>query len=371
VSLSFDVSSLASQSLDFWYKIEAVKNSILDPGFTWYPYYSLGNLEHFEQLLTGSRRDLRELLLSGKILDIGCADGDFAFFLESIGCQVQAVDFPATNINEMRGVRKLKEVLDSNIEIFELNLDGPFELPQRRYGLVCLLGVLYHLKNPVLVLEKLALHCRYCLLSTRIASHSPNGTPLSGEPVAYLLDPSELNADPTNFWIFSGPGLRRLLERTRWEIVDYATIGAAGSDPNSLENDQRAFCLLRSRVHLTNVRLVEGFHEEEESGWRWTAGRFAFEIPLDANARRFGFDVYLPEAIFDRLGPLTLNVQVTGTPLPSLAMPSPGMYPYDGDIPASAMQEPYVVCTLDRCLPPQPPEQRELGVIVTEIRFGM
>jgi tRNA (mo5U34)-methyltransferase len=51
------------------------------------------------------------------VLDIGTADGDLAFFLESIGFRVIAIDYPGTNFNGMRGIQKLKEALNSRVEL--------------------------------------------------------------------------------------------------------------------------------------------------------------------------------------------------------------------------------------------------------------
>jgi hypothetical protein len=70
-------------------------------------------------------------------------------------------------------------------------------------------------------------------------------------PVAYLLDEREANNDPTNFWIFSDAGLRRILKRTGWEILDYITVGNTNdSDPATAEGDERAFCLVKSRLFV-------------------------------------------------------------------------------------------------------------------------
>jgi hypothetical protein len=197
-------------------------------------------------------------------IDIGCADGDMAFFLESLGCKAHVVDYAPTNYNGMQGVRLLKSELSSSIEIHEVDLDSQFRLPQETFGLAFFLGILYHLKNPYYALESLAKSARYCLISTRIAKfdtrhiepdvRSANLLPdkrtnLSRLPVAYLLDVLEANNDSTNYWIFSDAGLRRILKRTGWDICDYMTVGnTTNSDPASAEGDERAFCLVKSRL---------------------------------------------------------------------------------------------------------------------------
>ena len=41
----------------------------------------------------------------GPVLDIGCGDGDLSYLLASLGCDVTAIDLPASNFNWMTGVQ--------------------------------------------------------------------------------------------------------------------------------------------------------------------------------------------------------------------------------------------------------------------------
>ena len=218
--------------------------------FDWYPYDSLVNFHALERMLTGDHRYLLSLAAGQPVLDIGCGDGSTAFFLESLGCKVCAIDHPSTNINRMRGIYRLKEALQSSIEIREIDLDHQFTLDTERYGLVLLFGTLYHLKNPFYVLETLAKHSRFCLLSTRIAQLSPDhSVRFAYLPVAYLLEEDETNSDATNYWIFSETGLRRLLRRCNWGIGDYSSFECTlDSDPVHDDADERAFCFLESSL---------------------------------------------------------------------------------------------------------------------------
>jgi 2-polyprenyl-3-methyl-5-hydroxy-6-metoxy-1,4-benzoquinol methylase len=217
--------------------------------FTWYGYDILSNLWHIEGLLGQEHADLLSSVQGQPVADIGAADGDLAYFFERQGFDVDVLDWPATNWNGLRGARRLHELLASNIGIHEVDLDSQFGLPRQRYGLVFLLGILYHLKNPFYVLETLAKHTRYCILSTRIARATVDGAvALERAPLAYLLDPTECNNDPTNYWIFSMAGLVRLADRCGWDVVAQRRVGdTAASDPSSHEHDERAFLLLESR----------------------------------------------------------------------------------------------------------------------------
>ena len=87
------------------------------------------------------------------------------------------------------------------------------------------LGILYHLKNPFLVMETLSKVARHRLVSTQVARFIPHGQPIHEIPVAYLLYPTESNNDSTNYWTFSEAGLLRLFDRTGWDVLTCRTIG--------------------------------------------------------------------------------------------------------------------------------------------------
>lgn len=247
--------ALAQDAQAFKSVLADARAALSDRNVPWYPYGSLDNFHLLERMLEGEFRNMFNDVRGQVIADIGAADGDTAFFLESRGHAVDVIDYAPTNFNGCRGVRALREQLGSSIGIHEVDLDAQFELPRESYGLTLLLGILYHLKNPYYALEVMARRSRWMLLSTRIArwSSSAEGSEasrieLSRAPVAYLLAPDETNGDATNYWIFSEPGLRRLLDRTGWNVCCFRSFGATdASDPASPQGDERAFCLLRSR----------------------------------------------------------------------------------------------------------------------------
>jgi len=150
---------------------------------------------------------------------------------------VVAVDHPAYNHNGMRGIRALKAALGSAVEIHELDADRPFTLPHDTYDLVFFLGILYHLRNPFYVLEELARRTTHCFLNTRVARRFPDGSAMPANvALAYLLAEEELNQDNSNYFIFSEPGLRVMLDRAHWRIRDYVSLGDTSlSDPVRLE----------------------------------------------------------------------------------------------------------------------------------------
>jgi hypothetical protein len=338
--------------------------------FAWYPYDSLANVQQLERLL-GSRYDfLLQGAQSGGVLDVGCADGDLAFLFESLGCRVTAVDHPLSSHNHMRGIRALKQALDSTIDIHEIDLDSQFSLPGQDYGLTLFLGILYHLKNPFYALERLARHSRYCVLSTRIARCFPDGARMPNDrPIAYLLEADELNQDNSNFWIFSDAGLRRLLKRTHWEILESFAVGdTATSDPTRPDRDERVFCLLKSHFGLANVDLLEGWHKVEDAGWRWTAQRFSVRVSSDAIARpeRMIMRLFVPAALIERYGAITLSASAEGEEIRPVVFSEAGDHIFTKRFQAGRDSE-TIAFTLDKALGPDDSDPRERGIIVASI----
>jgi tRNA (mo5U34)-methyltransferase len=239
---------LVGKAMEFAKKLNAVKEEA-NPNLPWYPYRTQANFIHLAEMF--DRFPLDTLVAGNRIADIGAADGDLAFFMQSLGYSVDIIDYGPTNYNGLRGARLLVDCLDLKdyIRVFELNIDGKFVFPESRYGLVFLLGILYHLKNPYFILEELSKVTEYMVISTRVAKFAPNGQHIQTIPVAYLLDPDESNNDATNYWIFSEAGLQRLVTRAGWSPVFTKSVGdLETSNPSDQDRDERCFMLLRSRA---------------------------------------------------------------------------------------------------------------------------
>lgn len=362
--MGHDITELRHSAEVFEKKLDQVKRELEPQQIPWYPYRTLLTYGILEKLLSGPRRELLDLASGDTILDIGCADGANAFFLETLGCRVLAVDNCHTNHNGLRGFDALKTALQSSVSFQAVDLDAQFSLPDEAFGLAFFLGVLYHLKNPYYVLEALASRTRFCLLSTRIAQRTPKGHAMQKEPLVYLLDPDECNNDSTNHWIFSETALRRLLNQTGWIVHDFMTIGMTrGSEPARIDRDERAFCLLESRVcRRYSVKLLEGWHPLEQNSYRWTERRFSIDLtrPLSARFSSLRFDFR-----WTAEGPVTLSAKVHGIVVPPATFASEGLHSYSIALPPEVQSTSSlrVDFAADRCIT-SGIDTRELALLV-------
>jgi SAM-dependent methyltransferase len=352
--------------------IDRIKSDLGPVDFEWYPSDTLSAFVHLDRLLTGGNRSL----FSGKkrILDVGCQDGEMSFCLESAGHEVVALDHPTYNHNGMRGIRALKTALGSRVQLCDVDLDRQFLLPDGDYDVAVALGVLYHLRNPFYVLEELARRASYCLLSTRIARRFPDGTPVPAHlPIAYLLDERELNDDETNYFIFSDQGLHTLLARTYWDLCDHMTVGGTrDSDPIRPDRDERFFCLLKSRYgRLANVELLDGWHQPEESGWRWTEREFSARVHWEGACppRAVIIETFISDRLIGLHNPLRLSLDLNGRQLAPEVYRSCGPQKLVRKLPRLTPKEILLRFSLSGALPPDDHDPRERGIIVTALRL--
>jgi hypothetical protein len=331
----------------FEQRILDIKRRVFPEPFDWYRFDSFANLTQFEKLIQGGLQSLVEAAGDEPVADIGVADGDLAFLFESLGCAVTAIDWPGTNANQMRGLEVLRRELGSRVRILEIDLDDQFRLDGERFGLVLALGLIYHLKNPFYFAEKLAMHSRRAVFSTRIL---PRGT--TSDAIARLTASREFEDDPTNFWFFSEAGLERLLDRAGWEITAKNVTGDGVDD--------RCFCLAESRMakRRPTIRLLDGWHGIENGAWRWTKREFAAILEDPSEAARFEMRFRVVPEILQ--SPLFVEAEIDGVPLGAEICASAGDHVYSRPVPARASRH-TVRIRLSQAFPAN---GRELGVIV-------
>jgi hypothetical protein len=108
---------------------------------------------------------------------------------------------------------------------------------------------------------------------------------------------------------------------------------------------------------------LEGFHEIEEGRWRWSKRSFAILFDNPEAPARLSLEIYLPDSVIQKLGPVRLTAQANGHAIRPQTYRTPGSFVFARDIPASWMTPGTVRVefTLDKSLRIA---GRELGVVV-------
>lgn len=160
--------------------------------------------------------------LTGKsVLDIGCSDGYFSFECERRGAaHVLAIeDFSSVFVDAPIGFNVAHRLLGSQVEFRQMDL---FDLDPRVVGafdLVLFLGVLYHLRHPLLALERIASVCRGQLIIETLIAPEPRRLErlvagrFGRRSARYMkfYEGDEVNRDPTNWWPPSPAGMLAML----------------------------------------------------------------------------------------------------------------------------------------------------------------
>lgn len=250
------MNDLVYRAEEFRKKISEIKSE--NSGFEWYPYDTLANIDYISHVLPQELiSELTEGRMDKHVLDIGPADGDLGYFFASRGCHVDFLDNKPTNFNDCKGIKELGKRLDIDSLIIEHDIDRGFTL-KGQYDMAIALGILYHLRNPMIMLMELAHHAKHMVLSTRVATHFPDGQDVSGISCAYFLRCRESNNDPTNYWIFTPVGLKALLKRSGWEVDTEYLTGSHPSNPVAQDADARMF------VYCHRVPGWRGLYEHHD-----------------------------------------------------------------------------------------------------------
>jgi len=146
-----------------------------------------------------ARLDLPASLEGLSVLDIGAWDGFFSFECERRGAaRVVATDYYSwhgSGWGAKAGFELAREALGSHVE--DVDVDVMDIAPGRlgTFDLVLFLGVLYHLRHPLLAIEKIAAVTRGTLILETVVDLVG-----LGRPAMAFYPERELNVDPTNWW---------------------------------------------------------------------------------------------------------------------------------------------------------------------------
>lgn len=181
----------------FWFHSIELRPGIVTPG-------SSGERFTLPHLL------LPEDMTGMSVLDIGCWDGFFSFECERRG----AKRIVSTDVWESAGRDAFdlaREELRSKAEPVQASVyDLPDALNGERFDLVLFLGVLYHLKHPLLALEQVAACTAPDGLAVIETLVDTKG--LFERPVMAFYPGAEVNGDPTTWWAPNIPCLSTMLQ---------------------------------------------------------------------------------------------------------------------------------------------------------------
>jgi tRNA (mo5U34)-methyltransferase len=175
-----------------------------------------------------------------RVLDIGVRDGYFSFELERRGAEVVAIDYidPAQT-----GFAVARELLGSKVEYV---IDNVYNVTPERYGtfdIVLFLGVMYHLRDPLLVLDRLwdvsnpaatlALETQICDAALLLADGSFTSLraidPRLDAVCLMQFHPGDsLHGDHTNYWSPNTACARGLMQAAGFDVTDEVILGARG-----------------------------------------------------------------------------------------------------------------------------------------------
>jgi tRNA (mo5U34)-methyltransferase len=164
------------------------------------------------------------------VLDIGCNGGFYSIEMKRRGAdRVVAIDSDPAYLAQARFAA---EVSEADIEFRELDVYRVAEL-REKFDLVLFLGVLYHLRHPLLALDLLAEHVvrdsmvfQTLMRGSRQVPAIASDYPFSetaifedpGYPAMYFVE-QRYSHDPTNWWVPNRACAEAMLRSAGFEIV--------------------------------------------------------------------------------------------------------------------------------------------------------
>jgi tRNA (mo5U34)-methyltransferase len=211
----------AVEAVPHWHHTIRFPHGIVSPG----TYDPLGL---FERLALPDLRGKR-------VLDVGTRDGFFAFECEKRGAEVVAIDHvdPANT-----GFLAARKILGSSVEYVKANV---YEISPERLGsfdVILFLGVLYHLRHPLLALDRLravsrglvyveSLTCDESFFTGHLQAGSlaKLAPGIANLPIAQFLPFGRFHPDWTNKWSPNVACLRALVEDALFTVEEVQTWG--------------------------------------------------------------------------------------------------------------------------------------------------
>jgi sugar-phosphatase len=204
-----------------WHHMMCFPHGIVSPG-AYDPRHLFGLLQ---------LPDLRGL----RVLDAGACDGFFSFECERRGAEVVALDHADP---DLIGFDAARTIYGSRVEYIQANL---YDLTPEQIGtfdIVLFLGVLYHLRHPLLALDRLRPLCRQLLVVESLVCDAgffigfESRQPLTSLapaiadlPLAQFLPVDRFHFDASNKWVPNVAGLCALVQDAMFEPGPAVTWG--------------------------------------------------------------------------------------------------------------------------------------------------
>ena len=160
--------------------------------------------------------------LTGKrVLDIGAWNGAFSFECERRGAS-EIVAFSLEN-PETSGFDRLKSLLGSKARYVTGSVYNLQDYDLGEFDIVLFLGVLYHLRYPLLAVDRLRKVCAGELfIETHVVDEFPDA------PIWRFYPSAELAGDPSNWFGPNVPAVLTAFETAGFEISLLDEMGCAG-----------------------------------------------------------------------------------------------------------------------------------------------
>ncbi|NTI22368.1 DUF1698 domain-containing protein [Rhizobium rhizogenes] len=199
----------------YWFQKIQLTSTISTPG--WSDPVEL-KLPHF---------GLPEDMTGMRVLDIGCSEGFFSFEAERRGAsEVVAIDSAPESIQRFNVI---KHAIGSNANAY---LTTVYDLNPRVFGtfdLVMFFGVLYHLRHPLLALEKVLSVCsnRMLFQSSGIFDDIDDRAMIEFHPRGLMSGTKENPLyDGTVFFMPNGAALKGMMEHVGFDNIEFISKNA-------------------------------------------------------------------------------------------------------------------------------------------------
>ncbi len=187
----------------YWGQSIPLPHGIVTPGKV------MSNIKYMKRL------QLPESLKEKRVLDIGTWDGYYAFEAEKRGAEVVAID----NLQRMqrpdeqelawqsnKGFETASKIMNSRVQFHNMDIYDVSPENIGMFDITLFLGVLYHLKHPLLALERVARITREMMIVETAWFKT-----FTRLPVLRYVEGATLNQDPSNHFVFNTPALIGML----------------------------------------------------------------------------------------------------------------------------------------------------------------